>query len=758
MAASILIGAGSLRAATDQAWLDSYNIAWDSQSADARGSMPIGGGNIGLNVWVEKDELLIYFGSPDSWSYRGAGFNTQMQTKLGRLRLKFTPVAWVKEFRQELELASNSILLSGRTADGNAIKLRVWLDALQPVVHLEGRSDSPLEAAVSVEYPTGLAMAPHHAGQTYGPLVREGRIDGDAVEWWERSPAVDEGRNEYIRRFHLEELAELLPNPMANRTMGGRLTGEGFVADGTGQGTYDGRDFRSVKLRSSKPLTTFHLRASLRIAQDATLEEWQAHVKKLEAAKRATAKEDWQASTVWWQGFWNRSRIVIHPGKGPDDPAWQTGRNYQLFRALLASNRTGEFPTLFNGAHFTCEPNPDFRNWFDCQFMAQNQRLVYWPMLKSGDFDLLKVGLDYYRRSIDLQTAWAKHFWKVDGLAFNEGMGIYGADWTPNPEGHGGPAHLTYHKVSGMEFAIMMLESGSYGGVDVRPYLPITLGYLRFYDQFYRRETKKLTGKELDDKGRLVIFPGNAIEMYQQTRNDACTISGLMALSKAVLDLPANVLTADQRAFCEAFRKTLPPLPTRERRGHNTLAPAESWKSASTWDNIELPELYPVFPFHIHGVGKPGLQLARDTWEFSFDFPRQKRNFCWYQSLIYTANLGLTEEAREFALGKLLWPHHEKGGQSGMRYPAFYDTHGFCQRPDFDHGGSAMVGLQDMLMQTVDAKILLFPAWPKDWDCEFKLHAPLNTTVEGVLKAGKLEKLTVRPEARAKDVVNMLGK
>jgi hypothetical protein len=44
-------------------------------------------------------------------------------------------------------------------------------------------------------------------------------------------------------------------------------------------------------------------------------------------------------------------------------------------------------------------------------------------MLKSGDFDLLKVGLEYYRRHTALQTAWARHFWKVDGLAFNEGMG-----------------------------------------------------------------------------------------------------------------------------------------------------------------------------------------------------------------------------------------------------------------------------------------------------------------------------------------------
>ncbi len=747
--AVVALWAGSAGAANEPAGIEAYNVVWDRQSADARGSMPIGAGNLGLNVWVEKDELLIYFGSPDSWSYRGKGFNTQMQTKLGRVRLQFTPVAWGKEFRQELELATNSILLSGKTADGHALELRVWVDAMQPVVHLEGRSECPLEAALAVEFPTGLAMAPHNEGQTYGPLVREGRIDGDAIEWWERSPAVDEGREEYIRRFKVEELAALLPNPMANRTMGGRLSGAGFVAAGTGQGSYDGREFRSVRLKSAAPLKAFDLRASLRIAQDSTLGEWQAQVKNLEAATRATSAADWKATAAWWHAFWERSRIVINPGKGPDDPAWQVGRNYQLFRALLASNRTGEFPTLFNGGHFTCEPNPDTRNWFDCQFMAQNQRLVYWPMLKSGDFDLLKVGLEYYRRHTALQTAWARHFWKVDGLAFNEGMGIYGADWAPNPEGHGGPAHLAYHKVSGMEFALMMLDAGSYGGADVRPCLPIALGYLKYHDQFYRAETKKRTGKELDDGGRLVIFPGNAIEMYQGTRNDACTVSGLMALSKAVLELPEGVLPAEERAFCESFRKTLPPLPTRERRGHLTLAPAESWESASTWDNIELPELYPVFPFHVYGVGRPGLELARDTWEFSYEEPRQKRNFCWYQSLIYTADLGLAEEARKFALEKFLWPN--------MRFPVLYDTHGFCQRPDFDHGGSAMVGLQDMLLQTVDRKIMLLPAWPKDWDCEFKLHAPYTTTVEGIYKAGKLERLKVTPESRAKDVVNLQG-
>lgn len=67
-----------------------------------------------------------------------------------------------------------------------------------------------------------------------------------------------------------------------------------------------------------------------------------------------------------------------------------------------------------------------------------------------------------------------------------------------------------------------------------------------------------------------------------------------------------------------------------------------------------------------------------------------------------------------------------------------------------------MIGLQEMLLQTNDKKILLFPAWTKDKDVHFKLHAPYNTTVEAEWKNGKLEMLKVFPEKRRKDVEVMV--
>ena len=68
-----------------------------------------------------------------------------------------------------------------------------------------------------------------------------------------------------------------------------------------------------------------------------------------------------------------------------------------------------------------------------------------------------------------------------------------------------------------------------------------------------------------------------------------------------------------------------------------------------------------------------------------------------------------------------------------------------------------MIGLQEMLMQVDDKKILLFPAWPKDWDVHFKLHAPYNTTVEATLKDGKIVDMKVLPEERRKDITVMLA-
>ena len=64
-----------------------------------------------------------------------------------------------------------------------------------------------------------------------------------------------------------------------------------------------------------------------------------------------------------------------------------------------------------------------------------------------------------------------------------------------------------------------------------------------------------------------------------------------------------------------------------------------------------------------------------------------------------------------------------------------------------------MIGMQEMLMQEVDGKLYLFPAWPREWDVRFRLHASANTIVEAELKGGKVVRVKVTPSERLSDLV-----
>ena len=112
----------------------SHNVVWDSPSHDARGSMPIGNGDIGINAWVEPSgDLLFYVSKTDAWDENGR------LCKIGRVRVKFTPALVVANgFRQELKLAEGRIEI----ATGNGVRLGLWVDAHRPVVRLEAESDT----------------------------------------------------------------------------------------------------------------------------------------------------------------------------------------------------------------------------------------------------------------------------------------------------------------------------------------------------------------------------------------------------------------------------------------------------------------------------------------------------------------------------------------------------------------------------------------------------------------------------------------
>jgi hypothetical protein len=696
---------------------------------------------------------------------------------LGRIRIRLSPNPLKGlAFKQELVLEDGHVRITA--SDGNVqATLNVWVDVFRPVVHVDISSSKAIRAEADYESwrykertltggednENSYKFDPPFPVHTFRDSIQ---YAGDAVLFFHRNRDEPSAFDETVHEQGLDSVKSQLFNPLNELTFGGLMEGTGMRPAGTYKGKYADTDFEGWRLKSKKAGRSQQVTLYFHTAQTPTLDQWQQGLEQVAFDAKQKAPAAWQQTRAWWAAYWNRSYIFIQQdmGRGQDAvreqlPEWQAGRNYQLFRYMLGCNAYGSYPTKFNGGLFTYDPSftdstlpftPDFRKWGGGTMTAQNQRLVYYPMLKSGDFDMMKSEFDFYLRSLHNAELRSKVYWGHGGAAFTEQLenfGLpdfaeYGRKRPPGfDKGMQYNAWLEYTWDSMLEFCLMMLETESYDNRDIREYIPFIESCLTFFNEHYQYLARNRGRKTFDGDGHLILYPGSGGETYKMAYNSTSTISALQTVLQRLLELPGHYLTQAERQQWQTMLKRLPPISFRSFDGHTTIAPAQSWERVN---NTESPQLYPVFPWGIYGIGKPGLDTAINTWKYDTDVVKFKSFVGWKQDNIFAARLGLTTEAARLTVSKL---------QNGpRRFPAFWGP-GFDWAPDHNWGGSGMIGLQEMLLQTNGRIIYLFPAWPDTWDVHFKLHAPYGTTVEAKMTRGKVEILSVVPEERRKDII-----
>lgn len=425
-------------------------------------------------------------------------------------------------------------------------------------------------------------------------------------------------------------------------------------------------------------------------------------------------------------------------------------QSYTLQRYITACSGQGAYPIKFNGSIFTVdsrEPgkyfDADFRDWGGCYWM-QNTRLPYWPLLSSGDYDLMQPYFNMYQEMIPFCKERTTTYWGHAGAMLPECIYSWGAypnrvyGWNRTGRAvdfvEGGA--VRYHYNGALELLSIMLDYYDHTRDSVflqTQLLPMADEFISFWDLHYSRDSRNL----------LKVYPNQALEGYIGSSNPMPDVAGLHWVLGGLLSLPDSAIGTDRRTRWTRLKgEVLWPLPVRTVNGQTVLSPAESIVGSP--NSTECPETYPVFPYRFYGVNKPNIELGRQTWHNRTN----KGNKGWQYADITAAFLGLTTEAKELLSIRSASKH------SGSRFPAFYGPN-WDWIPDQCCGGNIMMALQTMLIQTDNEKILLFPAWPKEWDVDFKLHAPGNTTVEGVYKAGKLESLKVTPSSRLADVIQL---
>jgi alpha-L-fucosidase 2 len=752
VAAALLLRRLSAAGSDGSRFIADNDIPWTTLGTDENDSMPIGNGDLAANVWTEQNgDLVLLVAKSDAWTETGK------LVKLGRLRISLAPNLFreTSDFAQTLKLETGTIEIQcGHN------QVRVWIDANHPAMHVEGHFELPTTLQVRLElWRTNICSSASPSPERGGlfefgdhPLPIDFEPDtllparADSLAWCHFNIASI--YPEIFRREHLAALLDKYPDPYLHRCFGAMLAGPGLVSDG------------DESLKSSTPARNARLDLyALTETNVPSPEAWQDHLNALaDQIRRVNLSQAWKQNRQWWNDFWNRSWIHL---TGTSD-ALHVSQGYAMQRYMMACSGRGPQPVKFNGGLFTVghdlpadedstaeNHNPDYRTWGN-SYWNQNTRLLYWPLIATGDEDLLRPWFEMYLKSLPLAEDRTQIYYHHDGASFVETMYFWGLPnlndfgWD-NPSNQLVSEWMRYHVQGALEVVAQMLDSyDSTRDPDFarRDLVPFAAAIVTWYDQHWPRDTN----------GKIRMSPAQSLETYQRDAvNPTPDIAGLKSVLPRLLALPHEFTSPGQRDLWSKVLRDLPPIPmgtthdgksppfgNGDSNGISIILPAEKYGHTR---NAENPELYAAFPYRLYGVGKPGLSLARDT------FAARRFPFvtCWGQDGTESAVLGLTTEAQKVAVSEFT----DYGDE---RFRWFWKAGGDWI-PDLDNGGSGMITLQLMLMQCDGKQIQLLPAWPREWTTDFKLNAPYQTTVEGHVTNGQITRLKVTPQSRARDVV-----
>jgi hypothetical protein len=262
-----------------------------------------------------------------------------------------------------------------------------------------------------------------------------------------------------------------------------------------------------------------------------------------------------------------------------------------------------------------------------------------------------------------------------------------------------------------------------------RVLVPFAREVLLFFDQHYARGAD----------GKIRLDPAQVVETWWIAVNPAPDVAGLRFCLDGLLAMRAG--TADDQARWRRFRSEIPDVFLQTVEGRQAIAPAEKWEKKQ---NAENGEPYPVFPFRCFGLALGTGDLV--VWTMKHRACQDAFGCaCWTQDQIHWACAGDAAEAADGLVRRF------RIASTMCRFP-LYGREGPDSCPDFDHFGAGSVALQRMLVQEAGARILLLPAWPADWDADFKLHLMRGAVLTGTGKDGQLTAWDIQPSSRKRDV------
>lgn len=695
--------------------LADYDFKYTGIMKSSMESIPIGNGDLGANIWAEKDGIYFLLSKTDAFS--------RLHRLLKTGFLKFTLPDSRCFDSLDFHLSLEEGILKIKNED---ISFQIYADANSPVYVMDISGDIGGCSLSIINYrsePEKIDPADRSNYQLNHD--KNTHIDFDCTEDADIVFSAGEGtlgqyhrNSESLYKFSLkyQHLEDYEGNdPLTGLTFGFLA----FTPDADVKG-------ESLQFKPGTKNTRVIIHSLCE--KCGKPEEFTDKIKNIPETDR-------EKHISYWKDQWNKSYVYMSGSK----KAEKLTQGYILQRYMNICAGRGKYPIKFNGSIFTCQPSPhrkenmDYRNWGG-YYWLQNTRLIYWNMLYSGDYELMLPFFRLYTDNLNFAKYRTQKYFGYEGAFYPETMSIFAAyadtnyGWNRDSleDGVTENTYIRYYYCGALEVSLMMLlycrNSGDSEFLK-EECLPFVYENLRFFKNRFT----------LPD-GSMKFQPTSSLETWQNCIDDSPNIAGLKAVCEALKTF--SEASEKLKEFADSILKALPKLPI-GKKGFKKVVLPFSENVDKVKRNCENPELYTVFPYGIYKIGEEDLDIGINT----FKKRKEKASCGWQQHGIQAAFLGLKKETFKEIIRNC------ENTNKNCIFPSFYGPN-YDWLPDQDNGSVMNIAITKALVQSNSEKIFLFPAWDKKLSVSFRLPIDDNFITVKYERGRKPEYSFDKPESR----------
>jgi hypothetical protein len=450
----------------------------------------------------------------------------------------------------------------------------------------------------------------------------------------------------------------------------------------------------------------------------------------------------------WWHDFWSKGFVHMHSA---DAQADFVERNYTYFLYLMGASSRGKYPPRFGGMLWYT--NGDMRRW-GSQYWWSNTAAYYRNLMPAGRMEIMEPLFSMYSGMYDACALAAKQQWGSQGI------------WIPETTFFNGPEKLPDDIAAEMRDLYLVRKPAS--AMSER---------FRWWSETENRHNSRWNFHADGQWEHGHYIPGDKKHgIFGHTSHimgDAARIGSIYW--DRYLDTQDEAWLRDRaypmlKGAAEFYRN----FPNFQKGSdgiyhiHHVNNVESNWDSTDT--RAEVADLHLIFPLAIRASQILGVDA---------DLRAQWAEIAGHLPPTVPSNRGIGAGGfGGFIFGKGTDGAIEPLGEDRelkARFLNFNRTSGFIdvagiggaqvfrnrlrlrEGPgaiDAEHIGGLTSGIHSSLLTNTakpgeDAVLQVFPAWPRDWDADFRLLAPGAFEVTSSMRAGRVEFILLESQAGA---------